>query len=293
VHVNLGERDQAVMLSGSGLDRITKMESDQADIVLGAAGEDGMKRAATIRLRSGVKAGDRLALLARVDGMAGALRFPAALQVAGPRPRISEAKASLPRELPITPRDGEIPAGSWVSYAIKVEPSDAQPSFTLQCAEPARTVQSETLRVGEKHASAQLASPAAGALFLSLDPGAVGQSGCTLTAVIEVESLGKSDAFTLGKVVRLPRIENFSMTDEKSTDGFFGNLRGFDLETIEKTGWEARTGVSVAELPRPIPGEGAKQILRVVMPWPSPSPKAPLFVWLRGESEGRATKVTQ
>jgi hypothetical protein len=130
-------------------------------------------------------------------------------------------------------------------------------------------------------------------LFLSLDPGAVGQSGCTLTAVIEVESLGKSDAFTLGKVVRLPRIENFSMTDEKSTDGFFGNLRGFDLETIEKTGWEARTGVSVAELPRPIPGEGAKQILRVVMPWPSPSPKAPLFVWLRGESEGRATKVTQ
>ena len=38
-------------------------------------------------------------------------------------------------------------------------------------------------------------------------------------------------------------------------------------------------------------GEGAKQALRIAMPWPSPTPKAPLFVWLRGETEGRATKV--
>ena len=119
----------------------------------------------------------------------------------------------------------------------------------------------------------------------------MGQSGCTLTAAIETDT-GSSDAFTLGKIVRLPRIESFALTDEKAADGFYGVLRGFDLETIDKTGWDARTGLSVSELPRPIAGEGAKQSLRIVMPWPSPSPKAPLSIWLRGESDARATKVT-
>ena len=57
-------------------------------------------------------------------------------------------------------------------------------------------------------------------------PGAVGQSGCTLTAVMETEELGKSDPFTLGKVVRLPHIDSFAMTDEKSPEGFYGVLKG-------------------------------------------------------------------
>jgi len=69
-------------------------------------------------------------------------------------------------------------------------------------------------------------------------------------------------------------------------------LKGFDLETIERAGWDARAGVGVAELPRPVAGEAARQTLRIAVPWPSPSPKAPLYIWLRGESEGRATKVT-
>jgi|SRR5579862_3436760 len=102
-----------------------------------------------------------------------------------------------------------------------------------------------------------------------------------------------SNPFTLATVIRLPRIETFWVTDEKSGDGFAGSLKGFDLETIEKTGWDSKTGLSVADLPRPVAGEGAKQAMRIAMPWPSPSPKAPVFVFLRGEAEGRATKVTQ
>ena len=221
--------------------------------------------------------------------------MPVALQVAGALPKIVEAKASIPRDLPIVPRDGEIPAGSWVSFAIKLSgvTPDVAPSITLQCAEPARAIQPAKLHVGEKQSGALLASAGDGAVFLSLDPGSVGQSGCTLQAIVEVESLGKSDAFPLGKIVRLPRIESFALSDEKSADGYYGVLKGFDLETIEKTGWDARTGIAVAEAPRPILGEGAKQSLRIAMPWPSPSPKAPVFVWLRGETEGRATKVTQ
>lgn len=289
--VNSGDARQRVTLTGAGLDRIQSLTSSGADIAVETASADATHRDVTVQLRAGAKAGDRLDLEAKVDGMAAALRFPGVLQVAAARPRIVEAKASLAGDLLITPRDGEVPAGSWVSYAMRVEPPNANASLTLQCAEPARMVQPLNLRVGEKQSSAQLVSAGEGAWFLSLDPGAAGQSGCTLTAVMEVDDLGKSDAFTLGKVVRLPRIESFTMTDEKAASGFYGVLKGFDLETIEKTGWDASNGVAAPELPKPVAGEGAKQTLRIAMPWPSPSPKAPLFVWLRGESAGRATSV--
>ena len=148
-------------------------------------------------------------------------------------------------------RDGEIPAWSWVSYALRVEPAGANASLTVQCADPSATVQPLKLHVGEKQANAQLVAAGGDTLFLSLDPGAVGQSGCTLTALMETEDLGKSDPFTLGKVVRLPRIESFAMTDEKSADGFYAVLKGFDLETIDKTDWAGGTGVAVAGVAAP------------------------------------------
>jgi hypothetical protein len=291
--INMGEREQTVTLAGAGLDRIEKIACDRADIVLAAATEDAAKRGITVRLHPDAKPGERLTLLATVRGLAEALRFPGALQVAGARPKIQEAKPALARDLPITPRDGELPAGSWVSYAIRTDPLDSPPLLSVQCAEPVRTIHPEKLHVGEKNPNAQLAASEDGTLFLSLDPGSVGQSGCSLTATIETESLGKSDPVPLGRVVRLPRIEAFSLTEEKSADGYYGLIRGFDLETIERTGWDSKAGLNAPELPRPVAGEGAKQTLRIVMPWPSPSPKAPLFVWLRGETEGRATKVTQ
>ncbi|SRR5579875_215318 len=289
---HVGDREQTVTFRGTALDRLQSLSSEGADIALAPA-SGSLEREATVRLHPNVKPGDALALAAKVDGLAGLLRFPGALQIAGARPKILEAKASLPADPPIPPREGEIPAGSWASFAIKIEPAAAQPVLTLECAEPARTVQAARLRAGERQNSAELVSAGGGALFLSLDAGSVGRSGCTLTAVIETEALGKSDPFTLGKVVRLPRIESFALTDERSGDGFIGSLKGFDLETIEKTGWDARTGVAVPDLPRPLAGEGARQSLRIVMPWPAPSPKAPLFIFLRGETEGRATKVTQ
>jgi hypothetical protein len=41
-----------------------------------------------------------------------------------------------------------------------------------------------------------------------------------------------------------------------------------------------------------MPGEHPSQSLRVVLPWPAPGPHAPLYVWLRGEPQGRKTSVT-
>jgi hypothetical protein len=293
VRVNLSDREQIITLSGTGLDRIESLEIADAGVLrLMPASEEGTRRQASVRLPAGSKAGDRLNAAAKIDGMAQALRIPALLQVAPARPRIREAKVSLPRDLAISTREGEIPAGSWVSFALRVEPADAQPALTLDCAEPSRTLQGVKLHAGEKTVNAQLTPAGEGAWFLSLDPAAVGQSGCTLQAVAETEALGASDPSPLGKIVRLPRIESLTLTDERSPEGFIGSLKGFDLETIEKTGWDARGGVSVSELPRPVAGEGARQTLRIAMPWPSPTPKAPLFVWLRGETEGRATRTS-
>src|SRR5579885_1072948 len=210
--VNIGERSQRAVLTGTDLNRIESVASDGADVMLEPAGEDSARREMTVRLHAGAKPGAKFALDARVEGMAGAVHFPGALQVVAARPKILEAKPSLASDLAVALREGEIPAGSWVSFALKVDPSPANAALTLQCAGPDRMVQALKLRTGEKQPSAELTSAGQGLWFLSLDPGAVGQSGCALTATMEVEDLGRSDPFPLGNVVRLPRIESFGMT---------------------------------------------------------------------------------
>ena len=86
----------------------------------------------------------------------------------------------------------------------------------------------------------------------------------------------------IGRVVRL--------TNEQADPGYAAVLKGWDLETIEKTGWDAANGLAVPEPPRNLAAEGDRQTLRIIVPWPSPAPLAPLFIWLRGDKEGRAVK---
>jgi len=81
-------------------------------------------------------------------------------------------------------------------------------------------------------------------------------------------------------------------TGDRNADGsYIAMLSGSGLESIEKTGWATGGPVVVDSLPLPAPGQAGKQTLRVAMPWPSPAPRSPLHVWLRGEAEGRATSV--
>ena len=121
----------------------------------------------------------------------------------------------------------------------------------------------------------------------------VGQSGCQLAATITTESTGSSDPTVLGRIIRLPRIEKFALTEEKlSSTLYAGNLTGIDLQIIEKTGWDAKTGYPVQGIPTPVPGSNPQeQTLKVELPWPPPSPHAPIYVWLRGETTGRLTDV--
>jgi hypothetical protein len=165
--------------------------------------------------------------------------------------------------------------------------------FNLEWIDPSLAVHTVTLRPGDKQASVKLDSAGGSLLFLSFDPGVIGQPGCSLEAMVASDPVAASVAEKLGRVVRLPRIESFMLTNEKEGPAAnMGIITGQDLETIEKTGWASDAGQDVKELPRPLAGQGQKQSLRIALPWPAPSPHAPLSIWMRGEVQGRATKVT-
>jgi hypothetical protein len=93
--------------------------------------------------------------------------------------------------------------------------------------------------------------------------------------------------------MRIPRLEQLTLTNEKAGDSnFAGILKGSGLEIVERVGWDARNGVPVDAIPTPIAGGPSEETLRVALPWPAPAPHAPLFIWLRGEETGRQTSVT-
>jgi hypothetical protein len=286
LRVNIGAKDFRLLLRGSRLERIERLTAEHATLRLGDPA--GAEREVFVSLDASAKKGDHLALVLDVAGVAEAARLPAGILVAGPRPQIVGLKLSPPEDLGATLREGELPAGSFVGMSVQAQNLDAQAALRLECAESTRMLQPIRVRVGERRAVAKLDTVGDESLFASFDPGAVGTSGCTVKAMVETESAGTSDPVAVGRVVRLPRIETITLTNEKLDSGYAAILTGRDLEAIEKTGWDSANGVPVAAgPPRTLSGEGDRQTLRIVVPWPSPAPMAPLFVWLRGDREGR------
>jgi hypothetical protein len=149
-----------------------------------------------------------------------------------------------------------------------------------------------TIRVGEQLPEASVQLVSRDSLFLSFDPGKW-QAGCTISAVLDNGDEGISKAVDLGRVVRLPHVETFQLTEEKTTDNnnYLGKLVGTDLETIAKVGWATDHGVPVLGLPVPVEGGNRKQSLQIALPWPPPSPHAQLVIWFRGESQGRVSNI--
>jgi hypothetical protein len=146
----------------------------------------------------------------------------------------------------------------------------------------------------DEHAQgASLTIASEDSLYLALDPGVVGYPGCELTASVSVDPRGASDAFVLGRVVRLPSLEKFTLTNEAlGPNSYVGILQGRDLAVIEKAGWDPQNGLPVTAIPAPLPGSNGAQTLRIAVPWPAPAPHAPLFIWLRGEQSGRRTGLS-
>ena len=287
---NLGEPKQSLILRGNGLSRVEKIEARNAVIDLGTCSRDGSSREVTVRLEEGAKKGDHLGLAIKVEGVETPLAVADAIEVAGPRPRIDAVNVSIAEDLGVELRDGELPSGLFASVSMRVENAEVAPILHIGCDDRDKTLDAQTLRAGEKRAVARVDAAGPDTLFLSLDAGAIGRAGCNLTAVLETDSAGKSDPKPIGRIVRLPRISAFTLTDEKMGDkAYAGVLTGYDLETIERAGWDAHTGLPVNALPRPVIGERDRQTLRIAVPWPAPAPHAPVYIWLRGETDGRTT----
>lgn len=286
LRVNIGAKDFRLVLHGTGLDHLEGLSAEHATLRLGDV--NGDEREVFVSLDANARKGDRLALQLAVGGVTDAARIPNGIVVAGARPRIASVKISPPEELAAWLRPGEVPAGSFVGMSIQVENADSQPALRLDCAETARMLETVRVRSGERRAAAKLDYLGEGLLFASADPGAVGTPGCTLQAAVETESAGASEPVLVGHVIRLPRIESVTLTNETVDQGYAAVLRGRDLEAIEKTGWTAANGFAVPGPPLSVAGEGDRQTLRVVLPWPSPTPMAPVYIWLRGDKEGRA-----
>ena len=288
VTVNEGETEGRIVLEGEGLDRITGLSASGYEFELDAAA-DAKHREVKFRQTTHVANGSATDLRVSVRDYAQPIVLANAFYVAGPKPRISEATPSLPADLQIGLRERELPAGIFLGIMMRVTGAGTEPALSLGCKE----TKSVTVRVqaGAENAGVKLQQIQTNTLFVSLDPGAWA-AGCALTAVLHSKQNGSSDPFELGRVIRLPSIESFKLTDEAAGEGeYYGVLTGRDLELIGQVGWNAESGKPIEGLPVPIVGEGAKQSLKVRLSWPSPAPHAPLFVWFRGEDVGRATKL--
>jgi hypothetical protein len=290
IRVNLGEATQTVALKGSGLERIEALDSASAQFELAAAVPGASERKLTVRLGAGLQAGQELDLQMKVEGMTAPQSVKLALKVAPARPKITAATMSRLPSLGIELKPDELPADTFVTYSVRVDHLDRAASLRVACLESTQTLAAQELRVGEKSPAARLERSGAGGLFLSLMPGAIGQPGCELSAVVETAEAGSSDGWKLGRIARLPQIEKFSVTDEKLSDALYaGVLEGEHLESISKVGWDAEHGLPVDSLPVPVAGDSLRQTLRVPIAWPSPSPRARIYVWLQGEDKGRLT----
>jgi hypothetical protein len=290
LRANLGEKSQTLTLRGSGLDRITSITSESAKWTLApaaAGSSEATERKVTLQLEPKARKGELLAANLHVEGIGKPLALTDVVHVVGPRPRITDVRASFPQESNVALGKSEIPAGSPVSFAIEAANMGPSPSVTLDCSNDSDTRQSLTLHPGDSGKSAQLDFAGSGSRFLS-----VGQSGCLLDATVADATTGSSDPYALGRVTRLPRILKFTLNDEKLGDALYGGtLTGQDLQMIDKTGWTPDAGYPVQGIPTPVSGSPQQQTLKIEMPWPPPSPRAPIYIWLRGENTGRLTTV--
>lgn len=273
-------------LRGQRLDLITGLEVSHGKAELAPAGNNTAQRRVILRMATDIDAGTSLALKAYTNGRSEPLTFSDAVRIVGPRPRITELRVS---RLPVTDVQldrGELPASVNLGAMIKADHLQSNSIVKLTCAQPDSAV--VTLRLGERSGQTSLQQLAPGQLFLSFDTG-VWLNGCLLNATILNGNESESDAFGIGRIVRLPRVESLTVAAEGLEPG--ATLSGQNLETIEKAGWSENDGVTVPGLPLPVNGQWQKQMLEIPLPPPPTPEQTQLYVWLRGESKARPTRI--
>ena len=295
LRVNLGEDSQGLLLEGARLERIGRLESAKARWELAPVAPETQnleQRGVTAYLEDAAQEGDLLPITMQVAGLEAPIMLQEAFQVVGPRPGVARASTSFPPEAALGLREGEIPAGRPVSFAIGVEHLHPLASLQLGCLSDGQFQSRLTLTPGQPRGATRLDVTGQDTLFLSLDPGSLSATDCSLAVVVRNQTTGSSDPHPLGQVVRLPRIERFVLTTRKVGKSLYeGILTGEELHHISKAGWTESQGLPVAGIPTPFPDNPQKQTLRIALPWPSPEPHASVFIWLRGEDRGRPTQV--
>lgn len=296
LRLNLGSHSQTILLRGTRLDRIERITSPGAVWKLAPvrSGSPGLtRRRVTIALASTVRQGQRLPATVFVAGLHQPMEVPGAIEVIGPLPRIVSVRKSIAKQGGVQLLQGEIPAETAVSFLIHTEHAGSHPVVDLSCREGADDSFKLALASGARRGSAEFDATGGNSFFLSLDPGSANPSGCRLTASIVNRATGASASYPLGRVVLLPTIEKFSLSKKLHGPGLYvGTLTGRNLQVIGKTGWNLTRGFQVLGIPTPVQGNPREQTLQIVMPWPPPSPQAPLYVWLHGETRGRRTSAT-
>jgi hypothetical protein len=285
---NQGAGAQHYVLKGEHLDRLARLESAEATLVLGDTSPDQTQRDVTVGLKPGATAGSLFPVDVYVQDRIEPVRMEDALMIVGPLPLIASSRLSLPQGMAVALRPGEAPAGIFLTAVLDVKNIEMQSVLRLGCA--GGIGPRLALQIGEQTASYTLQQLSPDQLFLSLDTSSF-PAGCALEAAIDNDGRGRSRPFTVAKLVRLPQIQSFEASGKPDANGMrVYTMVGYNLEMIGKAGWDAEHENDVTDLPVPVPGGGQKQALSVSLPDP-PEAQAPLYIWLRGETTGRATTI--
>ncbi len=290
--LNLGADTQTVTLHGTGLDRITQISADDhadVNLTLGDSG-DRDSRSVTVKLTPGIKAGTLLSVKMNVANFEQPVSADDVFEVTGPKPTISAVRESVQGGPAVATHPDEIGANSLVSFEMSVVHAPVISEVDLSC----DNGESAPLKIkpGDAKDDLKVTQESADTLFLAFRPRTIGPPGCGIMVRLVTAKNGASERRKLGTIVLLPQIDSFDVSSDKAGDSsWFGALEGRDLEGITKVGWDAKSGTAVDAIPVPVAGPGNRETLRVAVPWPAPSPHAPLYIWLRGEDQGRMTSA--
>ena len=286
VLLNRGSTTAHYRLKGQRLDLITRLEVARGSAQLGPVSASHTERSLTLNMASDIAAGTGMALKAYVRDRSEPLTLSDAVRIVGPRPNITEVRISQPPDQEVQLEAGELAGSTYLSAMMKVEHLQSNGVVRLSCDQPSGA--RVELHLGERSGPLSLQQLAPDQVFLSFDTSAW-LNGCVLDAAIANGPEGESNSYKLGRIVRVPKISRFELPDG-SAGGLYASLTGQNLETIDKIGWTADHGETVATLPLPVPGDADRQVLRLVLAAP-PDSSAPLYLWLRGESQPRLTRV--
>lgn len=285
---NQGAAEQHYVLQGERLNLLTTLQADGVQLTLAAPGTDNSQRNVTVQLNSSLAAGTVLPVKASVKDRSEPLQFPQGLRITGPLPTIASSKLSLPAAAPIALRAGEVPAGTTLTAVLDVKNATPASLLELRCAGDHDGAE---LRIGSQTEHASLQQLSTDQLFLSYDTTSL-PTGCSVQAkIIDGSGGGESAPYSLAKVIRMPRIVQFTPSGDAAEGKRKYQLVGTNLEMIERVGWDELSWADVQDLPAPVPGQGQTQSLELLLPDPPEPRNACLYLWLRGDKMGRATTI--